>query len=961
MRNLFIDIETYSSTDLTKSGVYKYAESEDFEILLFGYAFDNNPVTVVDIASGEILPNEVKEALNDCNVLKWAHNAAFERICISRFMGFPLGTYLNPSSWRCSMVLALYNGFPRSLADVGDVLKLDKKKLTEGKELIKYFCMPCKETKVNGGRTRNYYFHDKEKWNLFKYYNLRDVEAEIEIINKLIKFNAPDDVWNQYAISEEINDRGVLVSMDLVLNAIQMDEEIHQELTQEMQQITNLENPNSVSQQKEWLSKLGINVDTLGKKDVAEYSKIYKNTVVGKMMDLRKMLSKSSVKKYQAMVASACKDNRVRGMFMFYGARTGRWISRIVQLQNLPRNEISDLDNVRELVKKGDLLALRLLYDDVPTVLSNLIRTAFIAPKDEKYIVADFSAIEARVLAWLAGEQWRLDTFKANKDIYCASASQMFHLPVEKHGVNGHLRSKGKVAELACIAEGELVLTHRGLVPIEKILITDKLWDGFNWVSHEGVIFKGVKDIYEYEGLRATSDHQVFVVGYDRAVSFETAIKNGLHLIKTGVGRKEIRMDRNYIIDSTMPRKKPASQNGGWKVLKLSNCQMDKSRKSKIGEKQRLSKMLTTQACTKVVIQKTHCGKRKVFKSELQRIQKLWSERHNVQFCKYKRCLQIPDREIWYSKTRNGTRQNQYQWELRRRKSSVCNSCGKPSQSKNNCSIRISSGILALYPECYNKEIITRNDTLANYSKCPRECFEESKMLEAYRGKARLYDISNAGENHRFTVSNCLVHNCGYGGSIGALKAMGALDMGLSEDELQQIINKWREANPNIVAYWRKVDRAIKRVLTDEYKKSHQTVYVGKVGFKYQSGMLFILLPSGRRLTYVRPRIGVNRFGSESILYEGLDMTKKFSLIESYSAKFVENIVQAVARDLLMNSMTRLRNYRIVAHVHDELIIEVPMDMKLDFICKEMAIVPEWAEDLCLRADGFETFYYCKD
>lgn len=651
MRNLYIDIETYSSTDLTKSGVYKYAESDDFEILLFGYAFDNSPVTVVDIASGEVLPNEVKEALNDCNVLKWAHNAAFERICISRFIGLPQGIFLNPSSWRCSMVLALYNGLPRSLADVGEVLKLDKKKLTEGKELIKYFCMPCKETKVNGGRTRNYYFHDKEKWNLFKYYNLRDVEAEIEIINKLIKFNAPDDVWNQYAISEEINDRGVLVSMDLVLNAIQMDEEIHQELTKEMQLITNLENPNSVAQQKEWLSKLGVNVDTLGKKDVAQYSEIYKNTVVGKMMDLRKMLSKSSVKKYQAMVASACKDNRVRGMFMFYGARTGRWISRIVQLQNLPRNEISDLDNVRELVKKGDLLALRLLYDDVPTVLSNLIRTAFIAPKDEKYIVADFSAIEARVLAWLAGEQWRLDTFKANKDIYCASASQMFHVPVEKHGVNGHLRSKGKVAELAL----------------------------------------------------------------------------------------------------------------------------------------------------------------------------------------------------------------------------------------------------------------------------------------------------------------------GYGGSTGALTNMGALDMGLKVDELPELVAKWREANPNIVAYWHKVDRAIKKVITDEYKKSHQTVYVGKIGFKYQSGMLFILLPSGRRLTYVRPRIGVNRFGSESILYEGLDITKKISLIESYSAKFVENIVQAVARDLLMNSISRLRNYRIVAHVHDELIIEVPMDVNLGFICEEMAKVPDWADGLILRADGFETSYYMKD
>lgn len=662
MKNIEIDIETYSSVSLQKCGVYKYAESPDFEILLFGYSVDGSPVTTVDLACGEEIPEAVLDALTDDTVTKWAHNAQFERVCLSRYLSdrgisldpfhdnHPLSRecarFLNPESWRCSMVWAAYMGLPLSLEGVGAVLGLEKQKLTEGKDLIRYFSVPCSPTKANGGRTRNLPEHDMEKWERYKAYNIRDVETEMQICEKLSKFPVPEEIWDEYHIDQEINDRGIRVDMPFVEQAIAVDELSRKRLTAAMKELTDLENPNSVSQMKEWLSGNGLETDTLGKKAVAALIE-ETDGEVSEALSLRQQLAKLSVKKYQAMQNAACADNRCRGMFQFYGAnRTGRFAGRLVQLQNLPQNHMTDLEQARSLVRLGDMDALDMLYDDIPDTLSQLIRTAFIPADGQKFYVADFSAIEARVIAWFAGEDWRTQVFQDGGDIYCASASQMFKVPVEKHGVNGHLRQKGKIAELAL----------------------------------------------------------------------------------------------------------------------------------------------------------------------------------------------------------------------------------------------------------------------------------------------------------------------GYGGSVGALKAMGALDMGLAEEELQPLVNAWRQSNPHIVRFWWDVDSAVKKAI-----KEHQPQTVKGVKIYYQSGMLFILLPSGRRLAYVKPRMGENRFGGESVTYEGVGGTKKWEHIESYGPKFVENIVQAASRDILMYAMKTLRCCSIVAHVHDELIIEADPKMSLEVLCEQMARVPPWAEGLLLRADGYVCDFYKKD
>lgn len=646
MKNLEIDIETFSSVNLAKSGVYRYVESPDFEILLFGYSVDGGEVQVIDLASGETLPKEIHDALEDENVTKWAFNAQFERICLSRFLGYPTGEYLVPEGWKCSMVWSAYMGLPLSLEGVGAVLGLEKQKLTEGKDLIRYFCVPCSPTKTNGGRTRNLPVHDMEKWDRFKAYNIRDVEAEMQIQERLVKFPVPDSVWEEYHLGQEINDRGILVDMPFVEQCIEIDRVSRDSLTAAMQELTELDNPNSVVQMKGWLADNGLETDTLGKKAVAALMKEAPDHLA-EVLALRQQLAKSSVKKYQAMQNSVCADNRVRGMFQFYGAnRTGRFAGRLVQLQNLPQNHMSDLAEARGLVRCGDYDALDMLYDDIPDTLSQLIRTAFIPPKDKIFIVADFSAIEARVIAWFAGEAWRSEVFKNGGDIYCASASQMFGVPVEKHGINGHLRQKGKIAELAL----------------------------------------------------------------------------------------------------------------------------------------------------------------------------------------------------------------------------------------------------------------------------------------------------------------------GYGGSVGALKAMGALEMGLTEEELPELVSAWRQSNPNIVRFWWDVDSAVKKAIKEKATQSTHGISIC-----CRSGMLFIQLPSGRVLSYVKPRIGENKFGGESVTYEGVGGTKKWERLESYGPKFVENIVQATSRDILMYAMRTLRCCSIVAHVHDELIIEADLRMSLSAVCEQMARVPSWAEGLLLRADGYICDFYKKD
>ena len=646
MNTLSIDIETYSDIPLQKTGVYRYCESPNFEILLFGYSIDSGPVQVVDLACGEHIPKEVLAALEDDSVIKWAFNAAFERVCLSRYLGYPTGEYLDPESWHCSMVWAATMGLPLSLEGVGAVLGLEKQKLTEGKELIKYFCQPCLPTKANGQRTRNRPFHAPDKWELFKRYNARDVEAEMGIQQKLSKFPVPPQVWEEYDIDQEINDRGVRIDMELVEQAIQMDARSRQELTDAMKRMTALENPNSVQQMKQWLSDNGMETDSLGKKVVAELLKTAPPELA-EVLTLRQQLAKSSVRKYQAMEKTVCSDNRARGMFMFYGAnRTGRFSGRNIQLQNLPQNHLPDLAEARALVRSGDFDAVELLYEDVPDTLSQLIRTAFIPRDGAQFLVADFSAIEARVIAWFAGETWRQEVFAKGGDIYCASASQMFKVPVEKHGINGHLRQKGKIAELAL----------------------------------------------------------------------------------------------------------------------------------------------------------------------------------------------------------------------------------------------------------------------------------------------------------------------GYGGSVGALKAMGALEMGLTEEELPQLVDAWRQSNPNIVKFWWAVDKAVMEAV--RYK--HTTTDYG-LTFSCRSGMLFITLPSGRKLAYVKPKVGTNKFGGECITYEGIGSTKKWERLDSYGPKFVENIVQATARDILCYAMRTLRCCSIVMHIHDELVIEADPRMSLDAVCEQMGRTPPWAKGLMLRADGYATPFYKKD
>ena len=642
MRCISIDIESYSDVDLSKCGVYKYSSSQNFEILLFGYSVDGGDVKVIDLACGEKIPAEILAALSDESVTKWAFNAMFERVCLSNY----LGEWLEPESWKCSMVWSATLGLPLSLENVGAVLGLEKQKLSEGKDLIRYFCVPCKPTKTNGGRTRNLPEHDRGKWERFKAYNLRDVEAEMQIQQRLVKFPMPDFVWEEYWQDQEINDRGIGVDMEMVRNAIAMDGRSKSELSAAMQELTELENPNSVQQMRQWLLENGMETDSLDKKAVAALLKDAPEPLKT-VLTLRQQLAKSSVKKYQAMENAVCEDRRAHGMFQFYGAnRTGRFSGRIIQLQNLPQNHIPDLAQARELVKGGDFDALSMLYEDIPDTLSQLIRTAFVPQDGRKFIVADFSAIEARVIAWIAGERWRLKVFEGGGDIYCASASQMFHVPVEKHGVNGHLRQKGKIAELAF----------------------------------------------------------------------------------------------------------------------------------------------------------------------------------------------------------------------------------------------------------------------------------------------------------------------GYGGSVGALKSMGALEMGLAEEELQPLVSAWRDSNPSITEFWWAVDHAVKECI----KKRMPTETHG-IRFSYESGMLFITLFSGRRLAYVKPRIGENQFGGESVTYMGVGGTKKWERLESYGPKFVENIVQAVSRDILCYAMRTLRNCSIVAHVHDEIIIEADKRMSLSAVCEQMGRTPPWAKGLLLRADGYECSFYQKD
>ena len=649
MKKLSCDIETFSDVDLIRCGVYKYADSPNFEMLLFAYAVDDGDVHIIDIAGGEELPEEIIQAIKSDTVVKTAYNAQFERVCLSRYLKLPEGEYLNPQSWYCTAVQAAELALPLSLADVGSVLGLERQKMTEGKELIKYFCVPCKPTKSNGNRTRNRPCHDINKWETFKKYCMRDVDVERQIADKLKMYPISDEEHRLYVLDQIINDRGVLVDSELAEQAVKLNSIQTAVAVEQAYMITGLENPNSVTQLKQWLKENGVEIESLSKKAVKSLADETDGDV-SEMLKLRLLMAKTSVKKYEAVIRSVCSDNRVHGMMRFCGAnRTGRWSGNILQPQNLPQNHLPDLTLARDIVKDGDFEMLDMMFGNVPNVLSELIRTVLIPKPNHRFIVADFSAIEARVLAWIAGEQWRIDTFKNGGDIYCASASKMFKVPVEKHGVNGELRQKGKISELAC----------------------------------------------------------------------------------------------------------------------------------------------------------------------------------------------------------------------------------------------------------------------------------------------------------------------GYGGSVGALKNMGAVEMGVQENELQGLINDWRNANPHIVRFWYEVGNAAMKAI-----KEKTTVPLGKLVFAYERGILFIRLPSGRRLSYIKPRIGTNRFGGDSITYMGINSAKKWDRLETFGGKLTENIVQGTARDMLANALINAANagYDTVFHVHDEIICEVPNGYgSVDELCKLMCIKPEWADGLPLNADGFECEYYKKE
>ena len=969
MNTLSIDIETYSDIDLKKCGVYRYASSPNADLLLFGYSIDNGPVEVIDVAQGEKIPEYILKALSDNGVTKWAYNSNFERVFLSVWLkrNYPeyfrsysieedtVGDYLDPSSWRCSLVWGAYMGLPLSLKGIGAVLKLDEQKMSEGSDLIRYFCIPCKPTKVNGRRTRNLPFHAPDKWETFKAYNKRDVEVELSIKEKLKNFPVPEFVWDEYHLDQEINDRGIGIDMQLVRNAIIFDEKSKGSISGQMKAMTDLENPNSVVQMKAWLSENGVETDTLGKKAVDALMKDAPDGICD-VLELRQQLAKSSVKKYQAMANAVCDDGRARGMFQFYGAnRSGRWAGRLIQLQNLPRNEMSDLAQARELVRQGDYDSLEMLYDDIPDTLSQLIRTAFIPKPGYKFYVADFSAIEARVIACLAGETWRNELFAKGGDIYCQSASQMFKVPVEKHGVNGHLRQKGKIAELACIAEGSLVLTDKGLIPIEKLTTQMKVWDGESWVEHDGVIFKGEREVIKYEGLTATPDHLVWVEGKQEPIQFGIAASCGAHLVKTGDGGNPIRLGENHQSRKTMEQElEPLLCSD--RVPELRNDSVAAFGQPEKRKVKRLSGMLPTKTNSNMAGKKTYCSKTTMRESFGSKLSKLWGKRNQILFYIRSGCRSVLDKRIWSSRQVFGTGQNRYERRLCSREPALCLATGEPCKPAQDRPVGILAGILALFlPRCSQKTL-PRHDKRRDYRGRRESSDGKKKKLAHNISTARLYDIRNAGPHHRFTVSDRLVHNCGYGGSVGALKAMGALEMGLQEEELQPLVDAWRTANPNIVQLWWDVDEAVKT-----FFKNTATTETHGLKFIWKSGMLFIELPSKRRLCYVKPRIGENRFGGESVTYEGIGATKKWERLESYGPKFVENIVQAISRDLLMNAMKTLSHCFICGHVHDELIIESKPEVSLDELCRQMARVPEWMQGLKLDAAGYVTPWYCKD
>ena len=953
-RILGIDIETYSSAPLPKCGVYRYADAPDFEILLFSYAYDDEPVITLDMANGERLPEDVLSALNDPQIIKMAYNAQFERVCISK----RLGHWLDPAQWRCTAVMASYLTLPARLGDVAVALGVTEKKMEEGKDLIRYFSVPCKATKTNDGRTRNLPKHAPDKWEVYKQYNAQDVETERAVRKALEAYPLPEHEWALYALDQRINDRGVRVDRLLVKQAMSVDQAFSAQAFQRAKDLTGLENPGSVTQLKVWLADQDMPMESMAKKLVQEKAKDA-DGIVGELLNLRLELSKTSVKKYEAMARTVCRDGRVHGLLQFGGAsRTMRWAGRLVQAQNLPQNHLPDLALAREIVKAGDEELLELLFGSAPGTLSELIRTAFI-PKDGcRFIVADFSAIEARVLAWLAGEDWVLDEFRGRGKIYEATAARMFSVPKEsivKGNPNYEYRQKGKQATLSCIAEGELVLTDCGLIPIERVTSDQRVWDGETWVQHDGIVYQGRRVVITYDGLTATPDHLVWVEGQSRPIQFGVAAASGAHLAITEYCGKAVRLGEDHQLGKAMEREVESLLCADGMYI-LPQCSMDASWESDSRNIEGLSELLgTTKDDPDVAGSKINGGKTAMRESERPTVSPIWCKRHQVQLpvrdtsgrldsAKCSECMQG---------VRDGS--DRQRWQLRTGEYPFCHTSGQFGESQIDSTLGMGSGVLAVLPECCYTNAICRENTGGDYRIRAASCQGETERLEGTLRTARLYDIRNAGPRHRFTVSGHLVHNCGYGGGVGALKAMGAK---MPEDEMQPLVDAWRAANPRIVGFWGALDRAARDVIEE-----HTSARVGKLTLFWRDDRMFIQLPAGRRLCYISPRFVPNRFGNSGIGYLAPAANGQLVIQETFGGKLAENCTQSIARDLLAHGMMNLEaaGYPIVFHVHDEAVMEMPIGKgSVEEACEVMAHAPAWAAGLPLRADGDEMSFYQK-
>lgn len=968
MKHLSIDLETYSSIPIAKAGAYKYIQSSDFEILLMAYSVDGAQVQIIDLAQGEEVPNWLTDALKSPDWIKHAYNASFEWYCLSKLCG----EILPIEQWRDTMLHGLYCGFTAGLEATGEAIGLpeDKRKLTTGKALIRYFCVPCKPTKSNGGRTRNLPKHDPEKWQLFKEYCIGDVVTEMEIERRLSGFPVPNDIQEQWQIDIVINSRGVAIDMDLIHGALDIAENTREKLMSEAVELTGLENPNSVAQLSKWLAETtGEEIDNLRKDTVARM--IDSQVVTGdaaRVLKIRQELGKTSTKKYDAIKASVCEDNRVRGLLQFYGAsRTGRWAGRLINVQNVVRTSIDTnlLPMAREAVKKREVEKLEVLFGSTMDTLSQLIRTSFIASDGNKLIDADFSSIEARVVAWLAKEEWKIDAFNTGKDIYCETASAMFGIPVEKHGINSELRQKGKIAELACIAEGQLVLTDKGLVPIENITKNHRLWDGKSWVRHDGVIYRGEREVITYEGLTATPDHLVWVEGVSRAIHFGIAATSGAHLLQTGNSRTAIRLGKNNIIGKKMELEM-GSLLCTDAMYRLRKYTMATFRQFSMWKIQRLSALFVPKTDSQMAGQKINRREATLRKSQTQTVPKLRGAWNQILFliCFGSRIVDYAKRQEF--KSGKTTRSYRHQRQLRTRQPSFRNTeteSLKPPYFGNSV---LRSPRMAVCALSGNTETGGRNEPQRNNSIGSKSSSGKAEKLEEYRRKVRVYDIRNAGPRNRFTVSNCLVHNCGYGGGANALIAMGALDMGIPEDDLPDIVARWRQANPKIVDLWYRVESAALNVVqTGRQTGTNGLVFAREIDYANGMDFLTIRIPSGRKLYYAHPDLTENCWGKPSISYWGVDQTtKQWTLLETYSGKLVENIVQAIARDCLAVAIQRLEaaGYPIVFHVHDEVVIDCAAN-KADIydVVRIMTTPIPWANGLPMNADGWIGDFFRKD